>query len=313
MVSTRSVAVAPSGRRPDSRQPTTGGISIELGWPSIAASASMPPTPQPTTPRPLTIVVCESVPKQVSGNATPSSTHDHARQVLDVHLVHDAGLGRHHAEVAERILAPAQEHITLAVAVVLEAGIELERIGGAEVVDLHRVVDDQFHRLQRVDARRVAAERGDAVAHRRQIDHAGHAGEILQQHAGRHERDLAVGVGRRRIPAGQGADVVGLHESAVLAPQQVLEEDAQRERQPRHCGEVPGQRRQAEVVDGTASRRQGGARVEGVLARHDPVDHSRRPPMTGHPPSAIGQAGLAAPSNGGGIRRISPARLARHS
>ena len=47
------------------------GISMETGWPSIAASASMPPTPQPSTPRPLTIVVCESVPTQVSGYACP--------------------------------------------------------------------------------------------------------------------------------------------------------------------------------------------------------------------------------------------------
>ena len=38
-----------------------------IGWPSIAASASMPPTPQPRTPRPLIIVVCESVPTSVSG------------------------------------------------------------------------------------------------------------------------------------------------------------------------------------------------------------------------------------------------------
>ncbi|CAB4953754.1 unannotated protein [freshwater metagenome] len=45
----------------------TFGISIGIGWPSIAASASMPPTPQPRTPRPLTIVVCESVPTSVSG------------------------------------------------------------------------------------------------------------------------------------------------------------------------------------------------------------------------------------------------------
>ena len=48
----------------------TSGMSIEIGWPSIAASASMPPTPQPTTPRPLTIVVCESVPTSVSGYAS---------------------------------------------------------------------------------------------------------------------------------------------------------------------------------------------------------------------------------------------------
>ena len=67
MVSTRSVAVVPAGSSPVSRNPTTLGISIEMGWPSMAASASMPPTPQPSTPRPFCMVVCESVPTQVSG------------------------------------------------------------------------------------------------------------------------------------------------------------------------------------------------------------------------------------------------------
>ena len=67
MVSTRSVAVVPSGSLPLSLKPTTRGISMLTGWPSMAASASMPPTPQPTTPRPLTMVVWESVPTQVSG------------------------------------------------------------------------------------------------------------------------------------------------------------------------------------------------------------------------------------------------------
>jgi hypothetical protein len=71
-VSTRSVAVAPSGSWPLSLKPTTCGTSIDGASPSIAASASMPPTPQPRTPRPLIIVVCESVPTSVSGNATPS-------------------------------------------------------------------------------------------------------------------------------------------------------------------------------------------------------------------------------------------------
>ncbi len=70
IVSTRSVAVAPSSMVPVSRNPSTCGISIEIGWPSIAASASMPPTPQPITPRPFTIVVCESVPTSVSGKQT---------------------------------------------------------------------------------------------------------------------------------------------------------------------------------------------------------------------------------------------------
>ena len=66
-VRTRSVAVQPSLRSPVSLTPTTWGMSMLIGWPSMAASASMPPTPQPSTPSPLTIGVCESVPTSVSG------------------------------------------------------------------------------------------------------------------------------------------------------------------------------------------------------------------------------------------------------
>ncbi len=66
-VSTTSVAVTPGLISPVSLKPTTRGMSMETGWPSMAASASMPPTPQPRTPSPLTIVVWLSVPTQVSG------------------------------------------------------------------------------------------------------------------------------------------------------------------------------------------------------------------------------------------------------
>ena len=45
---------------------------MEMGWPSMAASASMPPTPQPRMPRPFSMVVWLSVPTQVSGYASPS-------------------------------------------------------------------------------------------------------------------------------------------------------------------------------------------------------------------------------------------------
>ena len=61
------MAVAPSGMRPVSLKPITSGISMAIGWPSIAASASMPPTPQPSTPMPFTMVVWLSVPYSVSG------------------------------------------------------------------------------------------------------------------------------------------------------------------------------------------------------------------------------------------------------
>ncbi len=65
--STRSVAVRPSRILPVNSKPTTSGIRKYTGWPSIAASASMPPTPQPTTPMPLIIVVWLSVPTSESG------------------------------------------------------------------------------------------------------------------------------------------------------------------------------------------------------------------------------------------------------
>ena len=61
--------MAPSCSAPVSLNPSTCGISIDIGCPSIAASASIPPTPQPSTPSPLIIVVCESVPTSVSGYA----------------------------------------------------------------------------------------------------------------------------------------------------------------------------------------------------------------------------------------------------
>jgi len=66
-VSTRSVAVTPSRSLPLNSKPTTSGVSKYTGCPSMPASASMPPTPQPTTPMPLIIVVWLSVPTSVSG------------------------------------------------------------------------------------------------------------------------------------------------------------------------------------------------------------------------------------------------------
>ena len=105
----------------------------------------------------------------------------------------DPGVRRHDTEIAEGVLAPAQERVPLFVARELELGVQLELRGAglAEMVDLDGVIDDELDpRLQRVDAIRIAPEAGDAVAHGREIDHGGHAGEILQQHARRRERNL---------------------------------------------------------------------------------------------------------------------------
>ena len=53
---------------------------------------------------------------------------DHAGEVLDVDLVHDAGARRHDPEVVERRLPPAQELVALAVALVLDVDVALERV-----------------------------------------------------------------------------------------------------------------------------------------------------------------------------------------
>jgi hypothetical protein len=111
----------------------------------------------------------------------------HARQVLHVHLMDDAGVGRDDAEISERVLSPAEKRIALLVAGELELGIQRERVGTAEVVDLHGMIDDELDRLQRVDAIGIAAEPNHPVAHRREVDDARHAGEILEQHARRRE------------------------------------------------------------------------------------------------------------------------------
>ena len=95
--------------------------------------------------------------------------------------MHDAGAGRHDAKVVERLLSPFQERVALLVTRELELRVQIEGVRRAKVVHLHRVVDDQLGRLQRVDALRVSPEPDDAVAHGRQVDHDRNAGEVLQQ------------------------------------------------------------------------------------------------------------------------------------
>ena len=154
----------------------------------------------------------------------------HPRQPLDVHLMHDAGVRRHHLEIAESGLAPAQEHVALAVAAELDLVVVLERIGGAVLVDLHRMIDDQLRGRERVDALRIAAEPHDGLAHGRQVHDARDAGEVLHDHARRREGDLVMRQGLR-VPGQQRVDVALLDVHAVLEAQQVFQQDLQRERQ----------------------------------------------------------------------------------
>ncbi len=201
--------------------------------------------PQPVDHRGVRVGPHQGVGIRLHRPALPVTGEDHARQVLQVHLVHDPRVRRHDSEVAERRLSPAQERIALLVALEFEVGVDEEGIGRAVGIHLHRVVDHQLHRLQRVDERRVAPQRRHGVAHRRQVHHRGHPGEVLQQHPRRRKRNLF----RRRllgVPAGEKFDLRRRHRAPILVAQQVFQQDAQRVRQPAQVVAFLLQRVQAE-------------------------------------------------------------------
>src|SRR5207249_4759 len=76
---------------------------------------------------------------------------DALAEVLEVDLMADAGRWRHHPEVVERGLAPAQEGVALAVSLVVALLVDPEGLLVPEGVDLHRVIDDQIDVDLRVD------------------------------------------------------------------------------------------------------------------------------------------------------------------
>ncbi len=149
------------------------------------------------------------------------------REIFEIDLVADAGAGRHHREVRERLLAPLQELVTLLVLLVFLGDVLGERLVVTEEVDDDRVVDDEIDRHQRVDLLGIAAEVLHRVAHRREIDHRRHAGEILHQDARRAERDFMLELALLQ-PLRHRDDVFLLDRAAVLVAQQVLEQNLHR-------------------------------------------------------------------------------------
>ena len=155
--------------------------------------------------------------------------HDDACEVLDVDLVNDAHAWRNDLEVVEGRLAPAQELVALTVALVLHVHVELDRFGGAEVVDLDRVVDDQLGRSQRVDLLGLSTELDDLLAHCREVDDAGHAGEVLHDHTGGGELNFRSRFGTG-IPVAEGFDMLRSDIRTVFSAQQILHQHLEAER-----------------------------------------------------------------------------------
>ncbi len=119
----------------------------------------------------------------------------------------DARPRRHHTEVAERLLPPAQELVAFAVASVFDVHVLLQRVGDTILVDLHGVVDHHIGLDLGIDDFGVPAQILHRIAHGGEIDDARHAGEVLHHHSGRRELDLMAGL-CGRIPVEQGLDVI---------------------------------------------------------------------------------------------------------
>jgi hypothetical protein len=154
----------------------------------------------------------------------PLPLEDDAGEVLQVDLVADPRVGRNDAEVTERVLPPPEEGIPLPVPVELELRVRREGLRRGELIDDDRVVDDEIRRGERVDLVGVSAHLGQRLAHRGEVDDGRDAREVLEEDARRAEGDLAVGR-PLHVARGERLDVLLLYGSAVLVPEQVLEED----------------------------------------------------------------------------------------
>jgi hypothetical protein len=166
-----------------------------------------------------------------------------ARQVFQIHLVHDAKARRHDAKGVKGLHAPFHELVALAVALEFELHVEVQRVLRAVVVDHHRVVHHQVHRHQRLDAFGVLAQALGHAAHRREIGQQRHAGKVLQHHARHSKRDL-LRARRARLPLRELRHMFRRHALTVAVPQHALQHDAQRHRQACHPRVLFRQRRQ---------------------------------------------------------------------
>ena len=192
---------------------------------------------------------------------------DDAGEIFEVDLVDDAGVGRDDGEIAESGLAPAEKGVALLVALELEQGIHVERVGIAEFVDLHRVINDKFDRLQRIDQTGVPTQLLHGIAHGGEVDHAGHAGEILQKDTAGSKGDFLVRLGVL-VPGSEGAHFFPGDVATVFGAQQIFEQDAQGKRQVAGGDALPVEGIEAVDFVFLVADFEGGAGVETIHGHH---------------------------------------------
>ncbi len=149
-VRTRSVAVVPGGSAPGHLHADDVGLWEERG---LTQHRGLGLDPADAPPEDTEAVDHRGVRVRPHQRVGEGHTVPHAHdlpEMLQVHLVADAGAGRDDAETVERLLGPAEERVPLTVAPVLPFDVGLVRVRGPEEVHLDRVVDDQVHRHERV-------------------------------------------------------------------------------------------------------------------------------------------------------------------
>ncbi len=151
---------------------------------------------------------------------------DTTGQVLQIDLVTDTCPRRHHPEIVESLLPPAEKLITFPIALHFDAHVIFVGAARCETVDHDRVVNDQIHRVQWIDFPGVTALFGYRIPHRRQINNRRHTREVLHQDPRWHEGNFMI---RTTLfsPLQQLAHVAIRGEALLFMPQQILQQNLQ--------------------------------------------------------------------------------------
>ncbi len=155
------------------------------------------------------------------------------RQIFEIHLMDDTYARRHDAKAVKRLRSPLQKAVPLGVSLKLHLHVLFVSRIAAGIINLHRVINDEIDRHERLDHRRVLAHSLHRRTHRRQIHQQRHTRKILQHNACDDKRYLV----RSRVSRSPGGEFANMRFAhlfpAVIITQNGFENNTYRNRQPR--------------------------------------------------------------------------------